>query len=298
MSAVQVAGRRRITNVWTATWKGAILIVACLLVVIPFLSVVSTSLADQRQITESGGFVLWPLHPSLTAYQSVLAGGVVTRALLVSVGITVVGTVISLACTIGLAYGLSRPNALGHRPLLMIVLFTLLFAPGIIPGYLVVQYLGLLNSYAALILPVAINAFNVIVMRSFFMDIPSELLDAARIDGANDFQVLWRVVIPVSRAVIAVVALFYAVAYWNSFFTALLYINDTEMWPMQLVVRTFVIDSTSVSSDVPVQPGQAAPPQQSLKMAILVLSILPILLFYPFLQRNFSKGALTGAVKG
>ncbi len=285
-------------RVWNGSWKSVVLVLSCLLVIIPFVSVVATSFADQRQITESGGFVLWPTHPSFAAYEAVLSGGVVLQSLAVSIGITVVGTAISVASTIGLAYGLSRPNALGHRPLLMIVLFTLLFAPGIIPSYLMVQYLGLLNTYWALIIPVAINAFNVIIMRSFFMDIPQELLDAARIDGANDLQILLRIVIPVSKAVIAVVALFYAVAYWNSFFTALLYINDTSMWPVQLVVRTFVVDSTSVSAEVPVQPGQTTPPQQSLKMAILVLSVIPILCFYPFLQKHFSEGALSGSIKG
>jgi multiple sugar transport system permease protein/putative aldouronate transport system permease protein len=274
--------------------KGIVLVVLCALVVVPFLSVVSTSLADQQQITEAGGFVLWPTHPSLQAYISLFQGGVVTRALVISLLITVVGTAISLLATGSLAYALSRPGSLAHKPLLLTVLATLLFAPGIIPNYLIVQQLGLLNNYWSLILPVAVNAFNVIVMRAFFMDIPRELTEAARIDGAGELAVLRHVVLPLSKAVIAVIGLFYAVAYWNAFFNALLYLNDNSMWPMQLVVRTYVIQAVSLSDPL---NSQVAPPTVAIQTAILVISIIPILLVYPFLQRHFAKGVLTGAVK-
>ncbi|HEY2671658.1 MAG TPA: carbohydrate ABC transporter permease [Rugosimonospora sp.] len=278
--------------------KGLVLVVCCLVVLVPFLAVVSTSLADPGQVARAGGFVLWPRHPALTAYRAIFAGGVVTRAVLVSVAITAVGTVLSLACTALLAYGLSRPGSLGSRPILMILLFSVLFSPGIIPMYLVVKQLGLLNSYWSLILPVLINGFNVIVMREFFLDLPQELIDAARIDGAGEVAILLRVVLPLSRAILAVVGLFYAVAYWNSFFSALLYIADTAKWPLQLVLRTYVVDSASIGVDASALAGAPAPPQQSLQMAILVISLVPILLLYPFLQRHFAKGILLGAVKG
>ena len=156
-----------------------------------------------------------------------IAGGTPTsrpfgrKSALVSVGVTLVGTLLSLVVTTGLAYGLSRP-VIWRRPLLMLALFSLLFQPGIIPSYLVVKELGLLNSFAALILPVVLNGFNLVVMRQFFMGIPQELIDSARMDGAGDFRILTKIVLPLSGAVIAVVALFYAVAYWNAFFHALL----------------------------------------------------------------------------
>jgi multiple sugar transport system permease protein/putative aldouronate transport system permease protein len=263
-------------------------------VVFPFLAVVSTSLADERQVAAAGGYVLWPERPSLYAYEAIFDGGVVTRALLVSVGVTVVGAALSLACTALLAYGLSRPGSLGSKPILMVVLFSVLFSPGIIPMYLTVKQLGLLDSYWALILSALINGFNVIVMRAFFLELPQELLDAAKIDGASELTILFRIVLPLSKAVVAVIGLFYAVAYWNNFFSALLYITDSAKYPLALVLRTYVVDNATIGTG----DASQVPPQQSLQMAMLVVSILPILLVYPFLQKHFAKGIMIGAVKG
>jgi multiple sugar transport system permease protein/putative aldouronate transport system permease protein len=278
--------------------KGVILAVCCAAVVVPFLGIVSTSLATHEQITRDGGFVLVPDEVSFAAYAAILSGGVVTRATLVSLFVTVAGTALSMATTILLAYGLSRPRSMAHRPLLMIVLFALLFAPGIIPSYLVVKSLGLLDSYWALILPVAVNAFNVIILRAFFMDLPREVIDSARIDGAGDLAILFRIVLPLSKAVLAVIGLFYAVAYWNAFFSALLYLNDTAKWPLQLVLRTYVVNQTQLGVDQLGSAGAALPPQEAIQMAILVLSVVPVLVVYPFVQRHFTKGVLIGAVKG
>lgn len=282
----------------TRTIKAIVLTGCCLVVILPFVSIVSTSLAGAHQVDQAGGYVLWPDHATLTAYRAIFAGGVVTRALLVSVGITLAGTLLSLACTTLLAYGLSRPGSLGSKPILMMVLFSLLFSPGIIPMYLVVKQLGLLDSYWSLILPVLINGFNVIVMRAFFLEVPQEVIDAARIDGAGEWRILLRVVLPLSKAILAVIGLFYAVAYWNSFFSALLYIGDTTKWPLQLVLRTYVVNNAAIGVNDSALAGAVAPPQQSLQMAVLVISIVPILLIYPFLQRHFAKGLLLGAVKG
>lgn len=278
--------------------RAVVLTVCCVLVLLPFVAVVSTSLAGQAQITGAGGFVLWPDDPSFGSYQAVLSGGVVTRAMIVSIGITVVGTLASLAATIGLAYSLSRPGSLLHKPILLATLFTLFFNPGIIPMYLIVRQLGMIDTYAALILPVLINGFNVIVMRAFFLEIPQELLESARIDGASELKILMTIVLPLSKAVMAVIGLFYAVMYWNAFFTALLYINSTEKWPLQLIVRTFVVNQTPLAADDLALSTNEMPPQLSIQMAILVLAIIPILLVYPFLQRHFTKGLLVGAVKG
>jgi putative aldouronate transport system permease protein len=277
--------------------KGVVLTLACALVLVPFIGVISTSLATEKQVTDSGGFVLIPNQITFGAYQAVLAGGVVTRAFVISVLVTVVGTAISLFSTTTLAYALSRRGSFGHRPLLMVVLFALLFTPGIIPSYLIVKYLGLLNSYWSLIIPTAVNAFNVIVMRAFFMRLPQDLIDSARIDGASEATILRRVVLPLSKAAIAVIGLFYAVSYWNAFFNALLYINDTSKWPLQLILRTYVVNNSELGASQ-LGGNEALPPQQSLQMAILVISVVPILLVYPFLQRHFAKGVLTGAIKG
>lgn len=279
--------------------KGIVLLLCCALVIIPFIGVISTSIASQAHVTNSGGFVLWPDGLNLDSYRSILNGGVVQRALMVSVLITLAGTLVSLAGSTMLAYALSRPGSFGQRPILMIVLFSILFSPGLIPNYLVVKEFGLLDSLLALVLPTAINGFNVIVLRAFFMGIPDSVLDSARIDGAGDFRIFWSIVLPLSRAVLAVVGLFYAVGYWNAFFNAMLYINDTAKWPLQLVLRTYVINNTEVSSgDLGGASADQLPPQESIQMAILVISLVPILIVYPFLQRHFTKGMLTGAVKG
>jgi multiple sugar transport system permease protein/putative aldouronate transport system permease protein len=282
----------------TQVAKTVALVVVVGLVVVPFWSIVATSFADEETMRNSGGgMVMWPGGFSVDAYAAVLSGGVVTRAMLVSIAVTVIGTLASLAATAGLAYWLSRPKAFGSRPMLLLVLGAVLFSPGIIPSYLVVKEFGLLDSYASLILPVLINAFNVIVMRAFFQELPPELFEQAAIDGASSATILFRIVLPVSKAVLAVIGLFYAVGYWNAFFNALLYIQTTDKWPMALVLRTYVVNQNTIGGEQ-VGSTEALPPQLPMQMAILVVAIVPILLVYPFLQRHFAKGVMIGAVKG
>lgn len=278
--------------------KGVILTIISLAVILPFVGIVSTSLAPPSQINDAGGFVLFPKSFDWGAYRSILSGGVVTRALAISVGVTAVGTILSLACTALLAWALSRKGTVANRPMLLILLFSLLFSPGLIPVYLAVQQFGLIDSLWSLILPSMISAFNVIVVRSFFVALPGELIDSARIDGASEWQVFRYIALPLSRPVLAVIGLFYAVGYWNAFFNALLYINNAANWPLQLVLRTYVVNGTQLGSSDLGAISEALPPQISVQMAILVISIIPILLVYPFVQKHFTKGVLTGAVKG
>lgn len=278
--------------------KGIVLTVLCAMVIIPFMGVVSTSIASQQQVNQAGGFVLFPTSISWDAYRSIFAGGVVTRAVVVSTLVTAVGTVMSLAASSLLAWALSRRGTVGNRPMLLLVLLSLLFTPGIIPSYLVVLQFGLINSYWALIVPTMVSAFNVIVIRSFFVNLPAELLDSARIDGASEWQVFRHIGLPLSKAVLAVVGLFYAVGYWNAFFNAMLYINDATKWPLQLVLRTYVVNGTQLGAQDLGSSLEAVPPQASIQTAILVISIVPIMLVYPFVQKHFAKGVLTGAVKG
>ncbi|MEU0522127.1 carbohydrate ABC transporter permease [Streptomyces niveus] len=283
---------------WRAL-KSLILLVCVIAVVLPFLAIIATSLAEADQVNKAGGYVLWPDDITFSSYRALLSGGLVSKAMLVSIGVTVVGTALSLVSSVMLAYGLSRPGSFGHKPVLMLLLMSMLFAPGIIPSYLMVKQLHLVNSYWSLILPTMINAFNVIVLRSFFMNLPKELIDAARIDGASEAKILTRIVLPLSKASVAVIGLFYAVTYWNAFFNALLYINDAAKWPMQLVLRTYVVNNATLSGgQVDVAAGAPIPPTQSLQAAILVLSIVPIVIVYPFLQRHMNKGVMVGAVKG
>jgi len=281
----------------TQVVKTIALAICVALVIIPFWSVIATSIADQDTINASGGgMVMWPTGVTFSAYEAVLSGGVVTRAVIISIGITVIGTLLSLAATAGLAYWLSRPNALGAKPVLMLLLGAVLFSPGLIPTYLVVKQFNLIDSLWSLILPVLVNAFNVIVMRAFFQELPQELFESAAIDGAGSATILFKIVLPLSKAVLAVIGLFYAVAYWNAFFNALLFIQSSDKWPMALVLRTYVVNQTTIGGDQ--VSAEVLPPQLSLQMAILVIAIVPILVLYPFLQRHFAKGVMIGAVKG
>ncbi|GAA1610884.1 MULTISPECIES: carbohydrate ABC transporter permease [Kribbella] len=279
--------------------KGIFLTVISALVVLPFVSVISTSLATPREVTQAGGFVLFPKHGiDLSAYRSIFAGGTVTQALMVSGFITLVGTAISLVLTCTLGWALSRRGTLGNKALLMLVLVSLLFNPGLIPTYLVVQQFGLLNSLWSVILPTCVSAFNVIVVRSFFAGLPAEILDAARVDGASEWKMFRHIGLPLSKAVVAVVGLFYGVGYWNSFFSALLYLNDSAKWPLQLVLRTYVVNGVELGGQDLGIGAESVPPQTTIQMAILMISVVPILCVYPFIQRHFAKGVLTGAVKG
>ncbi|GAA5039143.1 putative aldouronate transport system permease protein [Thermocatellispora tengchongensis] len=276
--------------------KAVALTVITALVLFPCLVVVSTSLAPQEEVLDKGGWVVWPDSITFQAYQDILSGGVVTRATLVSAGVTLIGTALSLTCTIAMAYALARPRLPGGRPILLMVLLTFLFTPGMIPSYLVVQSLGLLDTYAALVLPVLVNAFNLIVLRGFFQNIPEDLYEAARIDGAGELRILVRVIAPLSKAAIAVVGLFYAVAYWNSFFHAILYLNDSTMWPIQVVLRQYVLDGAPLAGSI-ASAETRVNAENSIQMAVLVLAMLPIVIVYPFIQRHFVKGVLTGAIK-
>jgi putative aldouronate transport system permease protein len=279
--------------------KAVILLVVAAVMLFPFLYVLALSLSSVRDLNGSTVSLI-PKHPTLEAYRQILGNGAVVRSIEVSIGITIVGTILSMVMTTTLAYGLSRTRDVpGSRLVLFLVLGTLLFSAGIIPNYLLVRYLGLLNSYASLILPGMISAFNLVVIRQFFMNIPEEMLDSARVDGAGTVRIFWYMVLPLSKAVLAVIALFYGVALWSDFFNALLYLNDPSKWPVQLVLRLFVLQGQSLgSSDAMLQSGHPPPPAQTVQMAVVIVATLPIIIVYPFLQKYFTQGVLSGAVKG
>jgi ABC-type glycerol-3-phosphate transport system permease component len=263
----------------------------------PLVYVVAVSFSSAKDVL-GGGLVLFPRNPTLDAYRAIFNGGVVVRALQVSALLTLVGTALQMLVTTTMAYGLSKPGVPGSKPVLFLALGALLFSPGIIPSYLLVKELNLLDTYAALILPGLVGAFNLIVLRNFFMNIPGDLLDAARVDGANDLQIFLRIVLPLSKAVLAVIALFYAVGIWNQWFNAILYLSDTSKWPIQVVLRQYVLQGTALASAAQFNPNQPPPPAHTIQMAIVVVATVPILLVYPFLQKYFTRGVLTGAIKG
>lgn len=283
-----------------ASGKAVILTCVVLVVVFPLYTVLLTSVSTTAETTRAGGLVTVPGELTLNAYRQILSGGVVTRAVLVSVGITAVGTLLSIVVSVLAAYGLSRPGSFGHRPILFIFLITMFFGAGLIPTYLLVSSLGLIDSYWALILPGAVSAFNVLILRNFFMGIEPAVIDAARLDGAGDWRILAKIVMPMSRAAVAVVALFYGVGYWNAFFNAILYINDNAKWPLQLILRSYVLQGVNLpgGGTGSVDVAHGAVTGLPLQMAVMVLAVVPILLVYPFVQRHFTKGVIFGAVKG
>ena len=265
------------------------------LCLLPFLNVLGSSFATPGELA-TRSFVVIPETFTLDAYRYILSTSTIFRALGVSVFVTAMGTFVSLLLTSFMAYALSKPYLRGRRVINFLVIFTMLFSGGMIPTFIVVQNLGLIDSLWALILPVAINAFNFVLMRSFFQAIPDSLEEAARIDGCSDLGVFLRIVLPLSLASIATIGLFYAVGYWNTYQNAILYINDSEKWPIQVLLRQIVIVASGMNADASVV--DVVPPAQSVKMAVIVVATLPMLLVYPFIQRYFVKGALIGSVKG
>ncbi|MGW0774817.1 carbohydrate ABC transporter permease [Streptomyces sp. NPDC002835] len=277
--------------------KGLVLTLACAAVLFPLWIVLVTSVSSVKTITEAGGLVVVPRGVTFVAYQELLGGGQVTRAALVSLGVTLVGTLFSMTVSVLCAYGLSRTGSVLHRPLLMSLLATMFFGAGLIPTYLLVQGLGLTDTYLALILPSAVNVFNILVLRSFFMSVAPELIDSARIDGAGDARILWQIVMPLSRAVLAVISLFYAVGYWSAWFNASIYLSDQDMMPLQNVMMQLVLrQERPTGLAQAINTGQLSP--LSIQMAVMVLALLPVAVLSPFVQRHFKKGMLTGAVKG
>ncbi|GAB3171950.1 carbohydrate ABC transporter permease [Myceligenerans halotolerans] len=280
--------------------KALVLLAVVAAVLFPLYTIVLTSLSSQADVTRSGGLVTVPGTLSLAAYEQILSGGIVTQATMVSIGVTTVGTVLSTAVSILAAYGMSRPGSLWHRQILFVFLITMFFGAGMIPTYLLVSGLGLIDSLWSLILPTAVSAFNVLILRAFFMGIDREILDAARVDGASDWLVLGKIVLPMSKAAVAVIALFYGVAYWNAFFNAMLYINDNAKWPLQLVLRSYVLQGVTLpgSGTGQIDVDDGAVTGLPVKMAVLVLAVIPVLIVYPFVQRHFTKGVILGAIKG
>ena len=281
---------------------GTILVILAL-ILIPMYSIVLTSFSTQGSVNIAGGLVIVPHGLTLNAYKLIIGGGVVGRALIISLSITTVCTAVSMVVTVLAAYGLSRQGSFGHNTILWLMLITMFFNGGIIPLFLVVSALGGYDQYWALILPSAVSVFNIIVMRAFFTNTASDIIESARIDGAGDWTILRRIVLPMSKAVTAVIALFYAVGYWNSWFNVLLFMPaDSVRWPLQMVMYDYVTEGMTMPGSGTTGIGQYVGSQQiaplSLQMAVVALTVVPVLIAYPFVQKHFTKGVLLGAIKG
>lgn len=242
----------------------------------------------------SSSLHLYPKTITLEAYTYMLGLKQLWVSYKISIIVTVLGTVISMIATTLAAYALSKKQLPGGRFIMFAIVFTMMFGGGIIPNYLVVKQLGIINSVWAMMIPAAIQTYNLILMRSFFTSVPESLEESARIDGCNDFGILLRIVVPLSMPAIATVSLFYAVSKWNEFFTAVMYVTDKEIWPLQLFLRSMLIDNEAAfqsGGDSPFLLGQ------SIKMATIMISTIPVMLIYPFFQRYFVQGVSLGAVK-
>ena len=273
-----------------------LLTLVAVIMVIPFIYVIAASFATEAEIQTRPIFFI-PDSPTLDAYARIFdmndMGTRVFHSLLISVCVTVIGTFINLFFTTTMAYGLSRSNLIGKKPLLNMVLFTMVFGGGMIPLFLVVKGLGMYDTYAALILPGAISAYNMIIVRNFFMELPRELEEAASIDGCSDIGIFIKIALPLSLPCLATFGLFYAVGHWNNYFGALLYLEDSTKFPFQLVLRNIVMQTAQTQTH-----PNALIPEDTLKMAVIVIGTVPILIVYPFLQKHFAAGVMVGAVKG
>ncbi|MFC5448850.1 carbohydrate ABC transporter permease [Paenibacillus aestuarii] len=266
--------------------------------VLPFIYVVAGSFASDAELTQRAVFLI-PKTFTLSAYEFIFSTDTILKSIWVSLYVTIVGTLVNLFFTVTMAYALSKKNLMGRNTFLNMIVFSMLFGGGLIPTYIVVRELHMLDTYWALIIPGAISAFNLIIVKNFFQELPQELEEAAKIDGCTEIGLLWRIVLPLSMPVLATFTLFYAVGHWNNFFSALLYLNDPAKWPLQVMLRQIVLLSQMAAGDMSqVDPQFVKQQEQSIKMAVIVVGTIPILLVYPFLQKHFAKGVLIGSVKG
>lgn len=275
----------------------ALVVIASLTMLLPFLNLVAISFSGVKPILDHKVFV-WPREFQVKTMEYVVTSPQMVNALINTIYITVLGTAISLTVTALMGYALSKRQLRVRTIILMLVTFTMLFKPGIIPTYIIVRNVGLLDSRWALMLPMAINPFYLIIMKTFFQSLPQEVEESAIIDGAGTGTIFTRIVIPLSMNGLAVILLFYAVGRWNTFFTAVIYINSMAKYPLQVLLREIVVLGTSLDSTAGAAELVQDVPAENIKAATIVFATFPILVVYPFLQKYFVKGVMIGSIKG
>lgn len=283
-----------------------IIIASALLMIVvvtvqPILHLLALSLSDPAKVPLMSGLSVVPDGLSFQVWEILFNHPSVRRGLMNSLFITGVGTLLNITFTVLMAWALSRPHLPGRRIIFVLVLITIVFEPGLIPDYFVVKKLGLLNTYWAVILFKMVNAWYLIIMIRFFEDVPEELIEAAQLDGANAFQTLWSVVLPLARPAIATITLFYLVYHWNEFLRPMIYFNDQGMWPLQVVLRQFVVEGDKAAivglqamSDY---TDGSQINMRSFKAGMIIFTIAPVLMIYPLILKFFTKGTMSGAVK-
>lgn len=266
--------------------------------ILPLFTVLSTSLIGEAEYARRGLFFLWPDEPVLAAYELLLSSNsVVLNAYTITLFRVIVGTFLNLVFTVTLAYVLARRNLPGRTLMTMFVFVTMVFSGGLIPSFILMDTIGLLNNVWVMIIPGLISPWNMLIMRNFFMAFPQELEEAAIMDGANPITVLLRVVLPLSLPAIATIGLFYAVGHWNAWFDAAIYIKDLRKLPVQVILRGILQQAVMLEPET-LGNIQLMPPSAALQSAMVVISTVPILCVYPFIQKHFVKGALVGSIKG
>lgn len=277
-----------------------LLALVCLVVLYPLIYIFSASISKAEDVL-SGEMWLLPTSFSFVGYSKIFDNPEILSGYVNTIVYTVVGTAINLAMTIMAAYPLARRDFAGRNVITGLFVFTLFFSGGLIPSYLVVKELGMLNTMWALIIPGAVSVWNIIIMRTFFQSsIPDEIQESASIDGCSNLQTLWRIVLPLSMPIIAVMILFYSVGHWNAYFNALIYLSDRDKYPLQLFLREILLQG---EMDTMVGAGDTTHAKTvmdtaSIRYAIVIVANLPVLLLYPFLQKYFAKGVMVGAIKG
>ncbi|SFK75212.1 multiple sugar transport system permease protein [Paenibacillus sp. 1_12] len=269
-------------------------------VLYPLIFIVSASFSSPSSVI-AGKVFLWPVEPTLDGYAAVFKHKLIWSSFRNSLIYTIVGTVINVSLTIMAAYPLARKDLYGKNVIMLLLVFTTMFNGGLIPSYLLVKDLNMLNTMWAMILPTAMGVFNVIIARTYFRTtIPEEVLEAAQLDGCNDFKFVWKIVIPLSGPIIAVITLYSAVSYWNQYFNALIYLKNPALFPLQLVLREILVQN-EVDASMLSNLGEEANREglrALLKYSLIVVSSLPLMIAYPFVQKHFVKGVMIGSLKG
>lgn len=275
-----------------------LLIGVLIIVLYPLVFVVSASFSNSMAVMQ-GKVRLWPIGFNIESYRAVFQNSKIITGYKNTIIYTLVGTAVNIVMTIAGAYPLSRKDFVGRNIIMMYITFTMFFGGGLIPSYIINKSLGLVNNFWVMILPGAVSVWNLIVMRSFFQNsIPVELQEAAFIDGCSNFNLLFKIVLPLSAPIIAVMVIFYGVGHWNAFFTALIYFKEQKRFPLQLVLREILIqnDMHDMTGDGTLLAQQLL--AESIKYSVIIVSSLPVLMLYPFLQKYFVKGVMVGAIKG
>lgn len=265
--------------------------------VYPVWYVLVASFSDSNALTGNMSLLFKPVNFTLDAYKMMIKNPMILVGYKNTLIILVIAVTINMFLTALGAYFMSRKNVMFKKPITLLIIFTMYFSGGLIPMYLNVKSLGLLDTYASLILPVAINTFNLIIMRTAFASIPESLEESARLDGAGHFRLLFQIILPLSKATVAVILLYYAVEHWNSWFNAMIYLNDRNKFPLQLVLQEILIQNDTSSMTQMVSAGDSSSVGETVKYAVIIVSSLPIFCLYPFIQKYFEKGVMIGAVK-